>query len=353
MSIEVPDFFHTEICDMFDIKYPIIQAGMGGTAKSMADLTAAVADAGGLGQVIHPGSYKDLVGVDITDPEAFEKIIPKIVNRQQEVIDKVLKKTDGPFIVNLRVNERQLDYPSLLDALIKRKKEDEDFARQCKGILTSAGAPNHADKIHEAGLLNLHTCALPYHAQKAANSNIDVINVTGYEAGGHLSNYPVNTFPLVTAVTQMGFDVPVTAGGGIFTGSQITSLMMMGVKGVYIGTRFLVSEECDYHKNSKEALASSDAGIEDTLVAPSVLADARFYTTKGSEKLKKMGEEGESFMDIAGFEGEGLRRMDEGEVENAVIFAGQAIEGINDVKPVKEIIEDLMSEAKETYETNV
>lgn len=356
MSIEVPDFFHTEICDMFDIEYPIIQAGMGGTRKSMADLTAAVADAGGLGQVIHPTSTKELeerieeFSLQFTG-EDFKELIPGIVDRQQEIIDKVLKKTDGPFIINCRVNKLQLDAPYIIEALIERAEEDEEFSRQCKGILTSAGAPTYADQIHEAGMLNLHTCALPYHAKKAANNNVDVVNVTGYEAGGHLSDYPVNTFPLVTAVTQMGFDVPITAGGGIFHGSQITSLMMMGVQAAYIGTRLLVSEECDYHENSKRVLASSDAGIEDTVVAPSALADARMYDTEEARKLIEMREEGRSFREIVAEEGRGIYNMDDGGVENAVIPAGQAIEGIREVKPVKEIIENLMSEAKEAYES--
>lgn len=349
MSIELPDFFHTTVCDMFDIEYPIIQAGMGGTRNSMADLTAAVADAGGLGQIIHPGSGEDL---EEGLPSSEEEFISRIVDRQQEVIDEVLKKTDGPFIINCRVNKLQIDAPHLIEALIERAKEDEEFSRQCKGILTSAGAPSYADKIHEAGLLNLHTCALPYHAKKAADMNVDVVNVTGYEAGGHISKYPVNTFPLVAAVAKMGLDVPITAGGGIFHGSQITALMMLGVQAAYIGTRLLVSDECDYHENSKKALASPDAGIEDTIVGPSVLADARFYRTKAAEKLKQMAEEGRPFEEIVSEEVKGLRNMDEGGVENAAIFAGQAIEGIREVKPVKQIIEDLVLEAREAFEAH-
>lgn len=351
IKMKLEDFFYTNICEMFDIEYPIIQAAMGGTKKSMANLTAAVADAGGLGHVIHPSPGLGENNI-LSGEGELEDYISRTVDRQQEIIDDVLKKTDGPFIVNCRVNELQIDAPRLIEALIKRAKEDDEFSRQCKGILTSAGAPSYAEDIHEAGLINLHTCALPYHAKKAADMNVDVINVTGYEAGGHISNYPVNTFPLVTSVTRMSLEVPITAGGGIFHGSQITALMMLGVQAAYIGTRFLVSDESDYHINSRKVLSSPNAGIEDTIVAPSVLADARFYRTPKVEKLKKMEMEGRDFEEIVEEETEALINMDNGEIENAAIFAGQAIEGITEIKPVEKIIEDLMSEAKEAYKSH-
>ncbi|WGI17980.1 nitronate monooxygenase [Methanonatronarchaeum sp. AMET-Sl] len=355
MKNDLPSFFRTEICRMFDVKYPLIQAAMGGTKWSMAELTAEIADAGALGHVQHPVATSSRGAIEVMDKitagEWSDDLINDLVERQHSIIDTVLKKTDGSFIVNIRVHEKQVDAPVLLEALIQRALDDEEFANQCKGILTSAGPPKYTEKIHEAGLLHLHTCALPYHAKKAVESGVDVVNVTGYEAGGHISHYPINTFPLVAGVMQMDLGVPVTAGGGVFHGSQITSLMAMGVQAVYIGTRFLVSRESDYHVNAKNLLANKKTGFEDSIVAPSLLGNARFYKTKGSEKLKKMAEKKASWGEIAREEGKRFQILDEeGNTEEAAIMAGQAIGGINEVIPVKKIIHNMMTEAKKSLE---
>ncbi|RZN61712.1 MAG: nitronate monooxygenase [Methanonatronarchaeia archaeon] len=345
-----PSFFQTEICRMFDIDYPIIQAALGGAKWSMAELTAEIADAGGLGHIQHPVATSGQEATEVMELISTGSwdsyLIDGLVERQQSIVDSVLENTEGSFIVNLRVHDRQVDAPHLLEALIQRAQDDSDFSRQCKGILTSAGPPRYTDEIHEAGMLHLHTCALPSHTKKAVDSGVDVVNVTGYEAGGHVSHIPIHTFPLVAGVEKMNLDVPITAGGGLFTGSQITSLMMMGVQAVYIGTRFLITEESDYHENAKKTLADKKTGFEDTVIAPSLLGDARFYRTKGPEKLRKMNEEGASWREIAREEGERFQVLDDkGDVEEAAIMAGQAIGGVNEIEPVKKVIDDMMAEA--------
>ncbi|OUJ18239.1 2-nitropropane dioxygenase family enzyme [Methanonatronarchaeum thermophilum] len=339
---------------MFDIEYPIIQAALGGTEWDMVELTAEIADAGALGHVQHPVATskrgaKEVIN-KISKGSWDDELIEELVERQHSIIDRVLDQTDGSFIVNVRVHERQVDAPDLIQALIHRASEDREFASQCKGILTSAGAPKYTKQIQEAGFLNLHTCALPIHAKKAVESGVDVVNVTGYEAGGHVSHQPVHTFPLVAGTTKMDLDTPITAGGGVFNGAQITGLLTMGVQAAYIGTRFLVSKESDYNQKAKEILADEKTGFEDTVIAPSLLSDARFYRTKGSIKLKKMKEKGATWSEIAKEEGKRFQILDDqGELQEAAIMAGQAIGGINDIKPVKKIINQLMKEGVNTY----
>ena len=208
------------ITSLFNIKFPIIQAGM--IWASGWRLASAVSNAGGLG----------LIGSGSMYPEVL-----------REHIKKCKAATGNPFGVNV-----PLLYPDI-DKHIAIIIEE-----QVPVVFTSAGNPKtYTATLKAQGIKVVHVVSSSKFALKAQDAGCDAVVAEGFEAGGHNGREETTTLVLIPAVCN-AVHIPVIAAGGIATGRQMLAAMVLGADGVQIGSRFIASEEASSHNNFKEAV---------------------------------------------------------------------------------------------------
>jgi enoyl-[acyl-carrier protein] reductase II len=344
----------TQICDMLEIDYPIVQAAMG--PFDTKDLAVAVASAGGFGMVSHPApTLEDGLFEAIQNEDTKQRAIENVKERMMAAISEVGQKAQGTFGVNFRVAPEQPDVPFLLDALLEERDKNPNLQKKLKMVLCSAGDPTqpHLKKIQEAGMLRFHTVPSVYHAKKAEKSGVDGLIVTGYEAGGHVAYEPIHTFVAVPEVVKE-VDVPVIGGGGVCDGKGLVAMLAFGALGIYVGTRFIVTKECEFNDKVKEEIMAASVKYPKkaaTIVTQGVYGPLRHLKNKYSLELfeltQKMQRGEISMMDVLLFETEGTYRAkgSEGNIEDGAIWAGQASLRIHDLLTCKELIFEIMDEA--------
>lgn len=197
----------TRITELFGVRYPIVQTGMGWVAN--AKLTAATANAGGL-------------GIIAAAPMTFEQM--------RQAIEEVRTLTDKPFGVNLRTDAVDID--ARVDLLIREKVRVASFAQ----------APGEAvvKKLKDAGVVVMPTIGARRHAEKVAAWGVDAVIAQGAEGGGHTGVVPTSI--LIPQVLD-AVDIPVLAAGGIFDGRGLAMALAMGADGIAMGTRFLLTKD--------------------------------------------------------------------------------------------------------------
>ena len=296
------------ICDLLNIKYPIFQ---GGTAwVSDSSLAAAVSNAGGLGIIAGANA-----------PASFIR----------EEIRKAKELTDKPFGVNIMLLSENAD--ELSDIVIEEG---------VKVVTTGAGSPGkYIEKWKNAGIKVIPVIASVALAKRMERAGADAIIAEGCEAGGHIGK--LTTMVLLPQVAD-AVSIPVIAAGGIGDGRGIAAAFMLGAKGVQVGTRFLVANECTIHDNYKEAvikakdidtIVTGRATGHPVQVIKNKLAREYMNLEKENAPLEKMEEIGKG----------GLRKaVKDGDMENGSIMAGQISGLINKRQSAKEIIEEMFFE---------
>jgi enoyl-[acyl-carrier protein] reductase II len=344
----------TEICDLLGIKYPIIQAAMG--PYDTSDLAAAVSNAGGLGVVSHPAPSEIGLIFELLTPDKVQEFIDNVKQRMLAAIRKVNKNTNKPFGLNIRVAPEQPDAPYLLDMILEEREKDPQLAKKLKLIITSAGDPTlpYLKKIRDAGVLHFHNVPTVYHAEKAEKAGLDGLVVTGYEAGGHVAYEPIHTIVLVPAVVE-AVKIPVVAGGGICDGAGLVAALAFGAQGIYMGTRFIVTKECEFNPKVKEAIIEAKEKfpkVAATIVTQGYFGPLRHLKNEFSLKLQEMVAKKASPEEILEFEGKGtfLAKGPQGDIVNGAIWCGQAAIRINEIPTAKELIERIIGEAEEIIE---
>ncbi len=344
----------TEICAMLGAKYPIVQAPMG--PYDTKELAIAVTNAGGFGMVSHPEPSAEQIqkvvsGGDVT--EAFRSVNEKL----KSTLVEVKSKADGHFGVNLRVAPEQPEVPELLDMIIEMRNSDPELREKLVLLVTSAGDPSqpHLQKIKQNKMKWFHVVPTVYHAKKAEKNGVDGLVATGYEAGGHVTFFPVHTMVLVPAVVE-AVDVPVVAGGGFCDGRGLIAALALGAKAIYMGTRFIATLESDFSMPSKEAITSSAErfGKENaTLVTQGFFGPLRHLRNAFSEKLDQMVKAEAPQLEILKYELEGSMKAfgPEGDVVNGALWSGQVAIRLKDIPKVSDLIERIMSEAEETLKS--
>lgn len=219
---------HTRVCDLFGVKYPIVQTGMG--YVSDAKLTAATAAAGGLG-IIAGGmlSYDEL----------------------EQAIQYVKDRTDASFGVNLRANQEDID--KRLDLLIRSGVKVASFALAPKRNLIA--------KLKDAGLVVVPSIGARRHAEKVAEWGVDAVVVQGGEGGGHTGAVPTS---LLLPQVVDAVDIPVIAAGGYFDGRGLVSALAYGADGIAMGTRFMLTSDSPVAQAVKDVYLSKS--VNDTVV---------------------------------------------------------------------------------------
>ena len=301
---------NNRITQLFDIQYPIVQAGM--IWASGWRLASAASNAGILG----------LLGAGSMYPEVL-----------REHIQKCRKATDKPFGVNV-----PMLYPDI-------EKIMEIIAEEgVKIVFTSAGNPKTWTAwLKERGITVVHVVSSVKFALKAQEAGVDAVVAEGFEAGGHNGREETTTFTLIPMVKQQ-LKIPLIAAGGIATGRGMLAAMVLGADGVQIGSRFVASEEASSHINFKQAVVDAKEG--DTQLTLKELAPVRLIKNKFYQEVQALYQKGPTVEELKTLLGRARakRGMFEGDLEEGELDIGQISGLIDEIKPVRAIVEEIVQE---------
>ena len=307
---------NTRINGLFNIKYPIIQAGM--VWVSGWKLASAVSNCGGLG-LIGSGSMK---------PELL-----------QEHIRNCFKATERPFGVNIPLLRG--DATELIDVTIKEG---------VKIVFSSAGSPNKfIDILKKNGIKVVHVVSSIKFGLKAESAGCDAVVGEGVEAGGHNGAEQITTLCLIPQLVD-ALKIPVIAAGGIADGRGIIAALSLGAEGVQIGTRFAATVESSAHPNYKRSVVEATDG--DTILAYKKLALVRMLKNDfaiRSIKAEAGGWNEEQLRELLGKSRERLGIF-EGDTTEGEMEAGQGSGLIKDIPDVKNLFNKLIFEYKAAKE---
>jgi enoyl-[acyl-carrier protein] reductase II len=235
---------NNKITQLFNIKYPIIQAGM--VWASGWKLASAVSNAGGLG----------IIGAGSMYPEILK-----------EHIEKCKNATNKPFAVNVPLLYPDID--KIMEIIIQKKVEI---------VFTSAGNPKTWTKhLQKQGIKVVHVVSGVKFALKSQEAGVDAVVAEGFEAGGHNGRDETTTFTLIPMVKEK-IDIPLIAAGGIATGRGMLAAMVLGADAVQVGSRFVATPEASSHQNFKEMVVKAQEG--DTKLTLKELAPVRLLKNK-------------------------------------------------------------------------
>ncbi|PLR78619.1 2-nitropropane dioxygenase [Bacillus sp. V3-13] len=303
-----------QLISLLNIKYPIIQGGMGNISN--APLTAAVSEAGGLGTI----------GAGTMEPDELETII----------ID-TKKRTTRPFAVNIALTVSP--YVKEIGALL--------IKHGVYAVSLSAGNPApYIPKFHEHGIKVMAVVASVKHARKAEAAGADVLVAEGYEAAGINSNLETTTLALIPQIVA-NVQIPVVAAGGIGDGKGLAAMLALGASGVQMGTRLIATKEAPFHGNYKRKLLQ--ASDHDTVIVGRTVGKIRrVMDTEYARKLldeEKKGITSEQFDMLTSEEFHKIGAL-EGQEADGFMNGGQIAGLIKDIPTVSELLERMVSEAR-------
>ena len=299
-----------QITKLFNIKYPIIQAGM--VWCSGWKLASAVANAGGLG-IIGAGS-----------------MYPEVLRTH---IQKCKKATSNPFAVNV-----PLLYPNvkeIIDILVEE---------EIKIVFTSAGNPaTWTDHLKAKGITVVHVIANTKFALKAQECGVDAIVAEGFEAGGHNGREETTTLCLIPMITA-AVKIPVIAAGGIGSGKAMLAAFALGAEGVQIGSAFAVAEESSAHPNFKEKIILSAEG--DTKLRMKKLVPVRLLKNEFADAVAQAEAEGANMATLVELLGRARAKlgMFEGDMEQGELEIGQISAMLDEIKPAAQLLKEIWEE---------
>jgi len=298
------------ITTLFNIKYPIIQAGM--VWVSGYKLASAVSNAGGLG----------LLGAGSMYPEVL-----------REHIQKCKKATSKPFGVNI-----PMLYPNIEE--IMKIIVDEGV----QIVFTSAGNPmTWTPYLKENGITVVHVVSSSKFALKAQEAGVDAIVAEGFEAGGHNGRDETTTFTLIPMVKEQ-IKIPIIAAGGIANGNGMLAAMVLGADGVQVGSRFAASVESSAHDNFKQVVLNTKEG--GTYLTLKELTPVRLIKNKFFDDIQELYTKCPTKEDLSQLLGRARskRGIFEGDLTEGELEIGQVAGLIHDIKTAETIVVDMMEE---------
>ena len=298
------------ITDLFGIKYPIVQGGM--IWVSGWKLASAVSNAGGLG----------LIGSGSMYPEVL-----------REHIQKCKKATDKPFGVNVPMLYPQIE--EIMDIIVEE---------EVKIVFTSAGNPKTwTSFLKEKGITVVHVVSSVKFALKSEAAGVDAVVCEGFEAGGHNGREETTTFTLIPMVKEQ-LKIPVIAAGGIGSGRGMLAAMVLGADGVQIGSRFAATKESSAHDNFKQTIVNVKDG--DTHLTLKELAPVRLVKNQFYNEVQALYQQNPTIEQIKELLGRARAKkgMFEGDLDNGELEIGQIAGLIHEIKPAKDVLEEIVSE---------
>ena len=298
------------VTELFGIQYPVIAGGM--VWCSGWRLAAAVSNAGGLG----------LLGAGSMHPETLI-----------EHIDKMNAATDKPWGINIPLMYPEIE--RLIEIIIEKG---------VKIVFTSAGSPKkYTARFHEAGIKVAHVVSSSKFAKKSEEAGVDAVVAEGFEAGGHNGREETTTLALIPQVRE-AISLPLIAAGGIGSGKAMLAAMALGAEGVQIGTLFAVSEESSASDAFKQLCV--DLGEDGTMLALKKISPTRLIKNELFAKIaeaENRGAEADELRELLG-RAASKRGIFEGDLQNGELEVGQIASTIKEVKPVAQIMHELITD---------
>ncbi len=301
------------ITDLFNIKYPIIQAGM--VWCSGWRLASAVSNAGGLGLIGAGSMYPDVLRDHIVKCKAATRL---------------------PFGVNIPLMYPQID--EIMQIIM-----DEEVPI----VFTSAGNPKlWTSKLQARGIKVVHVVSSSKFAQKSQEAGVDAIVAEGFEAGGHNGREETTTLSLIPQV-RSSVDLPLIAAGGIASGKSMVATFALGAEGVQVGTRFALTHESsasDAFKNRCVNLPEGDTILSLKKVSPTRLIKNDFFYQ--IQELEHKGASADEIKEVLG-RGRARKGIFEGNLVDGELEIGQVASTIPSIISAKQVIDEMISEFNE------
>ncbi|KXH81888.1 nitronate monooxygenase family protein [Sporosarcina sp. HYO08] len=303
------------VCELLQIKYPIVQGGMGNISN--AQLTAAVSEAGGLGTI----------GCGTMTPKEVEHII--LQTKEQ---------TTKNFAVNIAIGVSPYT-DELIDVVIQQN---------IPVVSLSAGNPApFIPKLHKHGIKVMVLVASVKHAQKAEAAGADLLVAEGFEAAGINSHLELTTFTLIPQIVE-SVQVPVLAAGGIGDGKGLAAAFMLGASGVQMGTRLIATREAPFHRSYKQRLVEAE-DTSTVIIGRSIGRTRRVLTNPYAKRIVEQEKAGitlEQYMDWT-TEDQHIKGAIQGDMENGFINSGLIAGLIDEIPSVEELLAGMVEEAGE------
>ena len=361
----------TQLCDMLGIDYPILSAGMGPTligekTGAPVDLVVAVSEAGGLGVLGGSGFTVDELRDAIREikkmtgkPYGVDLLLPKSIvgvpegtdaGPQELPISQALEfipqeHKDWLKKVKLEMGIPDVDIMVQMNTTTMRPKESVQVCIDEKVPLFCAGLGNPGfmvDKAHAVGMKVLGITGNTKNAKRMADSNVDILVAQGHEGGGHTGR--IGTMALLPVAIDAAAPKPVLAAGGIGDGRGVAAALAMGCAGVWVGTRFLATTEGGaLDINKQRILESTD---EDTRVSQAYTGKTlrasynQFHELWDSSGLPPVTFPMQVLISSALLEG----FIEANKLEYVGGLAGQISGLIREIKPARQVLEDLVEE---------
>jgi len=311
--------FKTRVTEILGIEHPLIVGTM--YPFSRAEFVAAAANA---------GAFSIIASAIFDSKEAL-----------REEIRRTRSLTDKPFGVNINI------FPTL-KPVSNEHYIDVALEEGVMVIETSGRNPaRYAQQIKSGGAVFMHKCARVRDARTAERLGVDIVEIVGFECGGHPSMEEVTTLVLLPQTVD-AVKIPVVGGGGFGDGRGFIACLALGAEGVLMGTRFMVTKECALHDNFKQAFLEA-AETATVLTQKSIGEPVRVLRNETAAQVLEMEQKGATLEDliplIAGTER--ADAMAKGDVQRGMMACGQVVGLIHDVPTVKEVVDSIINEAKE------
>lgn len=298
------------VTKLFNIDYPIVQAGM--IWASGWRLASAVSNAGALGIIGSGSMYPEVLRAHIQQCKAA---------------------TQKPFGVNVPLLYSDID--KHIQIIIEEKVPI---------VFTSAGNPKSwTSTLKQHGITVVHVVSSSKFALKAEDAGCDAVVAEGFEAGGHNGREETTTMVLIPAVCA-AVNIPVLAAGGIATGRQMLAAMVLGADGVQVGSRFVASNEASSHENFKNLVINSQEG--DTHLSLKQLTPVRLLKNDFFNRVQDAENNCASTDELQKLLGRGRAKlgMFEGDLAEGELEIGQVSAIIKTIKPAAEIVQEMYKE---------
>ncbi len=358
----------TRVCEILEIEYPIVLAGMGGA--SGPELAAAVSNAGGLGVLgaagCGPKQLREWIRRtrELTDrPFGVDTLLPASVRRAAETAGEGPGPAEQvPAMQDFAKAFMEREGLAPVDAAALRQRREpgepavfsKEFFDAQMAVIIDERVPVYASGLgnpgpwmndfRAVGTKVMAVVGAVRHAIQVKSSGLDIIVAQGHDGGGH--NSPIGTMALIPQVVDAVGDIPVLGAGGIVDGRGIAAAFMLGAQGVWIGSAFLAAEESMIQDFQKQAII--DATEEGTAVSRAVTGKpARIIRSKWTdywarEHVEPLPMPFQGM--VSGPVMAAANRDRRGDVNPG--FAGQGIGMIKKVRPAKEIFDELVRSAE-------
>jgi nitronate monooxygenase len=314
--------FRTRVTEMLGVEHPLIVGTMG--HLSFSDFVAAVAEAGAF-CCIPSASFPS--GEELRDD-----------------IKNAKRLTDKPFGVNINL------FPAVSPT------SSEDIIDVCieegiKVIETSGRSPKaYVEKIKGAGMIHMHKCARSRDAVSAERAGVDVVEIVGTECGGHPSMENVTTTVLLPRTVDL-VKIPVIGGGGFGDARGFIACLALGAEAVLMGTRFMLTKECQLNNSYKKAFAEAPETCTE-IIQRTISNPSRVFKNKAVDTVLEAERQGANLEELLPLiRGDKSRvAIERGDLDNGIIACGQIAGIMDDIPTVKEAVDCIINGAKEVYE---